>query len=58
MTDPLRRPRPEGNGGSGPHRSQGGASPWKVVLGATIAIALLVLIVLLHVTGTIGPGVH
>jgi len=29
-----------------------------VVLGVTIAIALLALIVLLHVTGTIGPGAH
>jgi hypothetical protein len=58
MTDPPRHPRSDGDGGSGPEGSPGGASRWKVVLGVTIAIALLALIVLLHTTGTIGPGAH
>ena len=58
MTDPPRHPGTDVNGGPGPERSPGGASRWKVVLGVTIAIALLALIVLLHLTGTIGPGAH
>jgi hypothetical protein len=58
MTDPPRHPGTVGNGGPGPEGSPGGASGWRVVLGVTIAIALLVLIVLLHLTGTIGPGAH
>jgi hypothetical protein len=57
MTDPPRHPGTDGNGGPGPE-GPGGASRWRVVLGVTIAIALLVLIVLLHATGTIGPGAH
>ena len=58
MTDPPRHPGTNGNGGPGPEGPPGGASRRRVVLGVTIAIALLALIVLLHVTGTIGPGAH
>ena len=58
MTDPPRNPRTDGNGGLGPDGSTGSTSRWKVVLGVTIAVALLALIVLLHVTGIIGPGAH
>ncbi|HEX6580522.1 MAG TPA: hypothetical protein VF195_06600 [Actinomycetota bacterium] len=58
MTEPLRHPGTDGNGGPGTEGSPGGASRWKVVLGVTIAVALLVLIILLHTTGTIGPGAH
>jgi hypothetical protein len=31
---------------------------WGFVLGIIIVIALVVLMVLLHLTGTLGPGVH
>ena len=58
MTDPPRDPGPDGDGGPAPEGRPCGAPRWKVVLGVTIAIALLVLIVLLHLTGTIGPGAH
>lgn len=58
MTEPPRHPGTDGNGGPDPERSPGGASRWMVVLGVTIAIALFAMIVLLHVTGTIGPGAH
>jgi len=58
MSDPPRHPGTDGNGGPGLERSPSGASRRMVVLGVTIAIALLVAIVLLHLTGTIGPGAH
>jgi hypothetical protein len=58
MTDPPRRPGTDGDDGPAPAGPPGGASRWKIVLGVTIAIALLVVIVLLHLTGTIGPGAH
>jgi hypothetical protein len=35
-----------------------GTPRWVKVLGIAIAIILLLLIVVLHTTGTMGPGVH
>jgi hypothetical protein len=58
MTDPPRHPGTDGDGGPAPEGPPDGAPRWKIVLGITIAIALLVLIILLHLTGTIGPGAH
>jgi hypothetical protein len=58
MTHPPRHPGTDGDGGPAPEGRPGAASRWKVVLGVTIAIAVLVLIILLHLTGTIGPGSH
>jgi hypothetical protein len=58
MTDPPRHPGTDGTDGPGPEESSGGTPRWVVVLGITIAIALVALIVLLHLTGTIGPGAH
>jgi hypothetical protein len=58
MIDPPRHPGTDGDGGPAPEGPPGSPPRWKVVLGVTIAIALLVLIILLHLTGTIGPGAH
>ena len=58
MTDPPRLPGTGKNGDQGPEGSPGGTPRWMVVLGITIAIALLALIVFLHLTGAIGPGAH
>jgi len=58
MSDPPRHPGTDGNGSPDPEGSPGGASRRMVVLGVTIPIALLAAIVLLHLTGTIGPGAH
>jgi hypothetical protein len=43
------------------HPDQGapsGTSRWVVLVGIVIAAALLGLIVFLHLTGAIGPGIH
>jgi len=58
MTDPPRHAGTEGNSGRGREGSAGGASRWKIALGVTMAIALLALIIILHLTGTIGPATH
>lgn len=58
MTDPPRHPGTEEHRAPDPEGSTDGASRWRVVLGVTIAIAVLALIILLHLTGTIGPGAH
>jgi hypothetical protein len=38
--------------------SSTGTPRWVSVLGIIIAIGLVLLIVVLHLTGTIGPGTH
>jgi len=40
------------------HERTGGTSRWVVLVGMVIVAALLGLIVFLHLTGAIGPGVH
>jgi hypothetical protein len=58
MADP-RSPETEDDAGQGPDLGADGSTPrWVVVLGIFIAIALVGLIVLLHLTGTLGPGAH
>ncbi|PZR63928.1 MAG: hypothetical protein DLM71_03540 [Chloroflexi bacterium] len=45
--------------GSGPDReSARGKRRWASVLGIIIAIVLVLLIVVAHLTGAIGPGLH
>jgi hypothetical protein len=59
MADPARHPETEEHTGAGPDRGAATSRPrWVFVLGIIIAIALVGLIVLLHLTGTIGPGAH
>jgi hypothetical protein len=57
MADPSHTP--ETGDGRGPdHGASGGTPRWLGVVGIVIAVALLALIVFLHVSGAIGPGVH
>jgi hypothetical protein len=59
MADPPRYSETDEDAGTGPDRGAASSPPrWVFVLGMIIAIALVVLIVLLHLTGTLGPGVH
>lgn len=59
MTDPPPYPDPSGDTDTGPDRgSPDGSSPWISKVGVLIAIGLVLLVVVLHLTGTIGPGLH
>jgi hypothetical protein len=59
MVDPPRSPEPEddarrpGDGGT-----PSGTPGWVLILVAIAAVALLGLMVFLHLTGTLGPGLH
>jgi hypothetical protein len=56
MADPPRYPDTGDDSGDG--QSARSAPRWLTVLGIAIAIALIVLFVVLHLTGTLGPGAH
>ncbi len=51
-------PYPDGTGEGNARGAARRRPPWGLVLGIVIAIALIGLIVYLHLTGAIGPGVH
>jgi len=59
MADPPRSPGTEKNARQGPDPEAATSTPrWVFVLGIIIAIALVGLMILLHVSGTLGPGAH
>jgi hypothetical protein len=54
-------PDPDGgdNTGVGPSRGSATSTPrWVPVLGIVIAIGLVLVLVVLHLTGVLGPGAH
>ena len=50
---------PSDDTGVGPDRGSATSTPrWVPVLGIVIAIVLVLLLVVLHLTGVLGPGAH
>lgn len=58
MADPLRHPDTGAHEGLGSDQSSTGNRSWGSVLGVVVVGGVLLLFVLLHLTGTIGPGSH
>lgn len=59
MADPPRYPDTGDDTGARPDRgSTTGTRSWVVKVFLIIAVVLVLLFVLLHVTGTLGPGVN
>jgi hypothetical protein len=59
MADPLRPPEEADRARRRPEQDVSrGARRWVAVVGIVLAIALLGLIVFLHLSGAIGPGIH
>ena len=59
MADPSRSPETGDDARRGADRAAPGSRPrWAVILVVAAAIALLALMVFLHLTGALGPGVH
>ena len=58
MADPSHSPATGDDAHRGTNETSGRGPRWVVVVGFVIAIAVLGLIVFLHLSGAIGPGIH
>ena len=59
MADPPRSPKTKDEARRGTDGAAASSTPrWVLILVAIVAVALLGLMVLLHLTGTLGPCVH
>lgn len=58
MTEPPSHPETDDTGGVPERGATTGLPRWMSVLGIVIAVALVLIVVVLHLTGTIGAGTH
>jgi hypothetical protein len=58
MASPHRYPNRGDHPGLGPDREAPTATPWRTYLIWIVVIALLLVMVILHLTGIIGAGSH
>jgi hypothetical protein len=59
LADPPSYPDTRDDTGVGPDRGSSSSTPrWVPVVGIVIAIVLVLLLVVLHLTGVLGPGAH
>jgi len=59
MADPPPYPDTGDDTGAGPDRGPTtGAPRWVSVVGIIVAVAVLLLVVVLHLSGSVGPGAH
>jgi hypothetical protein len=59
MADPPPDPDRGNNTGVGPSRGSATSTlRWVPMLGIVVAIGLVLLLVVLHLTGVLGPGAH
>jgi hypothetical protein len=58
MADPPGSPETQDEARGGADGAASGTPRWVLVLVAIVVVALLGLMVFLHLTGTLGPGLH
>jgi hypothetical protein len=58
MADPPGSPETQDEAGRGADGAASSTPRWVLILVAIVAVALLGLMVFLHLTGTLGPGLH
>jgi hypothetical protein len=59
MADLSEHPDTGDDSGFGPHSEPVAPTPrWKVVAGIGVGVVVVVLLIVLHLTGVLGPGAH
>ncbi len=58
MVDAPRYPNPEADDDTGTAPDRESATPWGTYVFGIVAVILVLLFVVLHLTGVVGPGGH